>query len=135
MVFHTADMSTQTVPVIDYSAIMREAAAQQHQMIEELTRPIWQGALHALGDAAVVTLLGLMLVAAVASLVIGFRSSVMHVFLPCAAVGALLLVLAAQALMAFPFTWASAGLGFVLIAVALATGGRFALRFLRLLDA
>lgn len=127
-------MSNPTVPVIDYSAMMREAAAQQRETISQITQPLRDAAVHAVGDAFLVTALTVILISALLCVIYGVRSGVWHVLLPCLAVGAILVLLASQALFAFPFTWGSAGLGFLMIGMIIMRGHRFVLRLLRLMD-
>lgn len=128
-------MSTPTVPVIDYSAMMREAATQQREMISTMIQPLRDAVVHAVGDAFLVTALAVILIGALICVLYGVRSGVWHVLLPCLAVGTILVLLASQALLAFPFTWGSVGLGFLMIGMVILRGHRFALRLLRFVDA
>lgn len=102
-------------------------------MFSDITAPLREALLHAAGDALLVTVVGVMLVSSLISVIIGVRSGVWHVFLPCLAVGVILLVLATHILLAFPFTWVSAGIGFLLAAVIAQRGWRILASLARIL--
>lgn len=114
--------------------MINEYRTTRQDAIAEFMKPIQDAVTHALGDAFLVTALTLVLIGALACVIYGVRSGVFHVALLCVIAGALLCIACIQALLAFPFTWGSAGLGFLMIVAVMLRGYPFALRLLRVMN-
>ncbi|WP_189065441.1 hypothetical protein [Deinococcus seoulensis] len=126
-------MTTPAPTAIDYGSIITDATLEGRKQASEALQPVIDMFTQSLLDAGFVTLLGVALVVGIMLVVGALRSGRIHVALPCLGILAVLGVAAGHLLSTVTFTWASAGLGFMLIVAAVARGWRGLLSLARIL--
>lgn len=130
---HSDDMTRPAPATIDYSTIITDAALEGRKQASEALQPVIEMFTRSLMDAGFVTLMGMALIVAVMLIVGALRSGRIHVALLCLGILGVLGVVADHLLSTVTFTWASAGLGFLLIVAAVVRGWRGLLSLARIL--
>lgn len=130
---HSDDMTRPAPATIDYGTIITDAALEGRKQASEALQPVIEMFTRSLMDAGFVTLMGVALIVAIMLIVGALRSGRIHVALLCLGILGMLGVVADHLLSTVTFTWASAGLGFLLIVAAVARGWRGLLSLARIL--
>ena len=126
---HTVIMSSPTVPIIDYSAMIAAAREARAEMIHQLVAP------YAAGVVSVVEFVGLVLLGltALTALILGVKTREFTWALVGLATCMVLGILLPQLLALSSLTWTSIGLGAGVLAFCAIAGRRVAMKVLNLL--